>query len=558
MTSKAFAWCIASVLGLSLAGTESWAQVRPGTAQPGQVERQFERPPEPTVQGGTITIPASSQQAPANAEGIRFVLNQVTIDGGTIYKADDLRKVYAASLGKEVTLAQIYGIVDTLTARYRNDGYILSQVIVPAQAVEGGSVRLQVVEGYIADVRVDGGSAALRGRALQYANRIKGSRPLTAGALERNVLLLNDLPGVQAHAVLAPGNTPGAAQLVLQLSQKRVGVSASADSRGSKAQGRQRIFADVDLNNLLGSSLTEVREVTTGSPELSYTALSHDQFSGSQGGKFSVAGSYVYSKPQELSFIPLDLTTKSQTVTLTYSQPLIRSRSRNLYVRASFGGFDSRSTIFGIQDTTDRLRAARLGLTLDAGDGLGGVNIVDLEYSHGIKGIGASENGSEYLSRPTGRVDFQKATIYAARMQSLPKSWSFVLAANGQYAFTDLLAPELFSVGGEQFGRGYDASELLDDHGAALKLDLRYSHSWGSTRPTTLTPYAFGDAGQVWPRTKFPGLDYTQTLVSAGFGVRLTVGRRLSGFAEFAKPLDGVVGQESSRDPRVFAGVSIQ
>ena len=146
------------------------------------------------------------------------------------------------------------------------------------------------------------------------------------------------------------------------------------------------------------------------------------------------------------------------------------------------------------------------------------MNIADIEYSHGLKGLGASDNGDEYLSRPGGRSDFSKATLYAARIQSLPANWSVVVAANGQYAFTDLLAPELFSVGGEQFGRGYDASELLNDHGAALKIDLRYAHTWGGRRPVTLMPYIFGDAGRVWQRTPFAGGESQQTLSSAGGG----------------------------------------
>ncbi len=555
---KGLVICVGTALGISLALADASAQVRPGTAQPGQVERQFERPPEPSAKTGPITIPTTGQQAPPNAEGIRFVLTALTIDGVTVYKPDALRALYATSIGTEVSLAQVYHIVDTLTARYRNDGYILSQVIVPAQAVDGGVVRLQAIEGYIDTVRVEGGTAALRARAAKYGNRIKGSRPLTAGALERGVLLMNDLPGVQARAVLAPGSAPGAAQLVLQLTQARAGMGLSSDTRGSKAQGRQRLFGDIDLNNLIGGAgRTELREVTTATPELSFTALSHDQFLGTHGGKVTLSGSYVYSKPQELAFIPLELTTKSQTFTLGYNYPLVRSRARNLYLRAAVASFDSRSTIFGIEDTTDRLRTARVGLTYDAGDGIGGMNIADVEYSHGLKGLGASDNGDPYLSRAGGRSDFSKATLYAARIQSLPANWSVVVAANAQYAFTDLLAPELFSVGGEQFGRGYDASELLNDHGAALKIDLRYSRTWSGRRPVTLMPYVFSDAGRVWQRTTFEGGPSQQTLSSAGGGIRLNLGGQLSGFVEVAVPLDRIVGQENSRDPRVFAGLSL-
>jgi hemolysin activation/secretion protein len=343
------------------------------------------------------------------------------------------------------------------------------------------------------------------------------------------------------------------------VSQRRFATGFSLDSRGSRAQGRRRVFGDLDLHSLFGgASLTEFRGVTTADRELGYVAVGHDQLVGTAGTKIGFAGSYVYSRPQELAFIPLELTTRSQTFTLSASQPLVRSRTRNLHARAVVSSFDSRTTVFGVKDTADRLRAARVGLTFDASDGLGGINLADLEFSQGIRALGASANGDRYLSRPTGRTDFRKATLYAARLQSLSAGWSAGLVLNAQYAFTDLLSPELFAVGGEQFGRGYDFAELLDDHGVAAKLDIRYGHTWSGRRRATLMPYAFVDFGRVWQRTRVPGLDRTQSATSSGAGFRLSVGPQLSGFVEFAKPLTRIIGQERNRRGRIYAGFSLR
>ncbi len=279
------------LLCTALGPSDASAQVRPGSARPGQVERQVERPPVPTAQSGPIAIPETTQTPPANAADIRFQLTQMTVDGVSVYPADAVRRTYADALQREVTLADIYKIVDSLTARYRNDGYILSQVVVPAQSVEHGVIRLQAIEGYIADVRVEGGDADLRARVGRYGQKIRAIRPLTAAALERYVLLLNDLPGVRVRAVLAPASTPGASELVLQVSQHAVQAGFSADSRGSTAQGRQRLFGDIDGHSLLGgASLTELRTVTTGDPELVYVGLAHDQWLGAEGDKVSVSG----------------------------------------------------------------------------------------------------------------------------------------------------------------------------------------------------------------------------------------------------------------------------
>ncbi|MGA4816816.1 POTRA domain-containing protein [Pseudomonas aeruginosa] len=47
-------------------------------------------------------------------------------------------------------------LANRLTAKYRQDGYLLTQVVVPEQSIEGGKVRLQVIEGYLEHVQIKG------------------------------------------------------------------------------------------------------------------------------------------------------------------------------------------------------------------------------------------------------------------------------------------------------------------------------------------------------------------------------------------------------------------
>ena len=133
--------------------------------------------------------------------------------------------------------------------------------------------------------------------------------------------------------------------------------------------------------------------------------------------------------------------------------------------------------MFDVEDTKDNIRAVRIGATYDKADHWMGTNLLDIEVSQGISGLGSSKNGDPMLSRPSGKVDFTKAAIYAARLQTITSHISLLVAGNAQYAFTDLLSSELFSFGGEQFGRGYDPSELVGDTGAAGKAELRYTGS---------------------------------------------------------------------------------
>jgi hemolysin activation/secretion protein len=542
-----------------LGSTNARGQARPPGTQPGQIEKQFERPPQPSAKPGAITIPKGGQQPPENAEGVKFVLKQLTVEGATVYRPDALRAAYAPLIDREVTLADVYRVAERLTAMYRNDGYILSQVFVPAQVVEAGAIRLQAVQGYIATVTVQGGSAALRNRIRKYGDKIRASRPLTMAALERYVLLVNDLPGVAAHAILSTSNTAGASDLILQVSQRRLSSTLNSDNRGSEAQGPARLAADLDAHALMGTgSRTELRAVTTFSPELAYVALAHDQFVGAEGAKIGLAASYVYSKPQELAIVPLHLTTTSVMFTASISQAIVRRRSHNLYVRGMLSSFDSTTKVFGVDDTIDHVRSASLGLTFDEADRAGGVSVVDVAFTQGLPWLGASKSGGRLLSRPTGRADFRKVTLYAQRLQNLPGQWSILAGVDGQYAFSDLLASEMFSIGGELFGRGYDPSALLNDEGAAAKLELRYQHIWGARRLVLLMPYVFGERGTVWQRTSLPGVPRSAQAASVGGGLRVGVGNQFSGFVEIDRPLDPIPGVSSSRDTRLYVGVSVR
>jgi len=82
--------------------------------QAGQIERQFQRPPEP----GALQLPEMSQKPPANASDIRFKLTQLVVEGVTVYPESALRPYDEGMLDKDASLADVYAIAGALTARY--------------------------------------------------------------------------------------------------------------------------------------------------------------------------------------------------------------------------------------------------------------------------------------------------------------------------------------------------------------------------------------------------------------------------------------------------------
>lgn len=94
------------------------------------------------------------QVAPQGSEQIRFELREIRIEGNTRYDKAVLESYYQHMLGKQVSLAELVDLANRLTAKYRQDGYLLTQVVVPEQSIEGGKVRLQVIEGYLEHVQI--------------------------------------------------------------------------------------------------------------------------------------------------------------------------------------------------------------------------------------------------------------------------------------------------------------------------------------------------------------------------------------------------------------------
>ena len=424
----------------------------------------------------------------------------------TVYSAAEIRSSYADLLGTEITLARVYELAAALTRKYRNDGYVLSQVVVPQQAIRAGAVRLQAIEGYVASVRIQGEVLGPRADLDAYTERIRASRPLHAADLERNLLLINELAGLTARATLSPAAEPGASDLTIDVSQRRARGAIGLSNRGSKSLGPWRVDASGEAYALFGAfDRTSVRVIQTvfDTNELTFLTGAYERPLGSDGLKAIVTGSYVDSKPGPPQNLNLPTNSVSATATLLY--PIRRARVGNLSVRGTFSYFNGQTDFEDVELSEDRIRAVRAGLAWDAIDAWRGVNLADVEVSQGLKGLGASPFGSPLASRAGGRPDFTKVTLYAARLQSLAPRWSVLAAVNSQYAFNELLAPEEFAYGGEQFGRAYDFAELLGDSGIGFKIDLRYTDrtTWPMARE--VMPYAFYGIGVVWQRNPQPG-----------------------------------------------------
>ena len=530
--------CVLSASAVVPAGPVPAQDIIPPSTESGQMERFLQTPTAPRATREGPVFEGDLRVSPDEAGELRLVLSGVAVEGSTVYADEDLAHLYEGLLGQEIALAEVLEIADAITAKYRNDGYVLSRAVLPPQTITDGIVRIRIIEGYIDEVRIEGEVRGQQSLLDAYAAKIMNSRPLSIRDLERYLLFFDDLPGITSEAVVSPAqDTPGAADLVILVEDDAADGFVRIDNRGTKFNGPVRLWLGTGLNSLAGGhERTTARFVTAGrnDKELTYLEVGQERQIDTEGRKLYLQLTHTNSEPNH-TLRALEVESKSQSFRLGATDPLIRSRARNVSLHADFVVRNSETTIFGHPLSRDRIRFISLGALYDSADRFGGVNQLGLDLDQGISILGASKEGSTDLSREKGRADFTKFRLTASRLQRLGGRWSLLASFTSQFALSKLLASEEFGLGGEHCGRAYAPSEVTGDQGACLLAEVRYGHNLGARALAGYQVYGFYDVGGVW--RKDPGaLEKRADLSSAGFGVRFNFTEWLSGSFEAAWP----------------------
>ena len=539
------------------------AQAVPAGAEPSRAGGQIAPQQAPGLSDfkGSIKAGGSGAQPPAGAEKVKLTLRKIILEDATVYSEAALEAVYGAQLNTEITLAEVYDIAARLTAKYRNDGYILTQVVIPPQTIDGGTVRLRVVEGFVDKVAVEGGAGVDTAFLQGFARKIAASKPLNAKKLERYILLVNDLPGLTARAVLAPSpDVVGASDVTILVERKPYDAFFQIDNRGSRYLGPLQLNAGLRLNNMLGFyEGISLQFVTApdGWPnrELDFGAISWSQPVGSEGTRVSVGYSVTSTEPGH-TLSPFDIEGLARAANIEVMHPFIRSRQQNLYATLRFNYLDTeRNDNLGLGKTEDRLRVLRLAGTYQFADGLLGLNTVNAELSRGLDILNMKDKNSLNPTRARGEPEFFKATAEISRVQRVTNMVEVFGSVQGQKSAHKLLASEEFGIGGISYGSAYNNSEITGEDGLAGRLELRLNNPVKA--PVNFSQvYGFYDIGKVWDNDNTVVKDRQRSIASAGIGLRVNVNENVAGTLEAALPLTRRVETENDKDMRVFGSLT--
>ena len=183
------------------------------------------------------------EEAPAGQapEGPLLHVARLRITGATVFTEAELHALVADGEGRELSLNGLRALADRVTQHYRNHGYLLARAYLPAQDVTNGEVKIAVLEGRLGEVSLDN-PAGVAGAGLAPLAQLHPGEVAHRRALERNLLLLSDLPGVAVKSTLKPGATPGASDLLVEVAPgRRVTGSVDFDTFGDRFSGQYRV-----------------------------------------------------------------------------------------------------------------------------------------------------------------------------------------------------------------------------------------------------------------------------------------------------------------------------
>ncbi len=303
-----------------------------------------------------------------------FTLNDVVVEGSTVYGQGDFDQVIAEFKGKDVSFSDLSRIANNMTRQYREDGYIFSRVILPPQKIQNGVVRVQAVEGRVENVEVTGDYKDRGGLIRSMANKIHSDGPTNTRDIERYLLLIDDLPGITARSFVKPSQTQGAGDLVIVVEQDPFEASVTLDNRGTRFVGPWRAEGVAAFNSLFGiHDRTTLRGIVASqSEELQYGEIIHEEQLFTEG--LRVKGRYaITSTKPGGSISSLGIEGDSELFDVEALYPVIRSRELNLGLNGGFNANNTTTELSGIEVGRDRIRSARLNSTLDFTDSLRGI-----------------------------------------------------------------------------------------------------------------------------------------------------------------------------------------
>jgi hemolysin activation/secretion protein len=455
---------------------------RPDAGSLQEPQRQIPLLPRPGAP--QIGLPDPKPAPPAQSTA-RIVPGAFRFTGNTVFDGETLAALLAEQVNQPTTLARLTEAAGLVSRYYRSRGYLLTEAYLPEQAFQasGGTVTIAVIEARIGKVLVqlegDHGSSSFA-RRVANANLQPGML-ITEYLLDKPVLLLRDLAGVDASATVQPGDALGQADVVVSIRAegRQVNGSVGFDNSGARAAGSVHATGHLNISNLLGrGDIFSVRTQLSDASRSSLYRLAYAVPVSADGTQLTLSAARTdYALGRQ--FAALGATGKADILGASLTRPLIRSRENNLYGLFSlehkkFSDLITRPA----NESERRIATARFGLLgnfVDEAAGAGGSSSYAATVTRGRVRLDAASRGFDQGAGGLQTAgSFSKINLEFQRTQFFANPSSLHINFQAQLASKNLASAEKMSLGGPIGVRAYPVGEGIGDGGLLVNLEYRY------------------------------------------------------------------------------------
>jgi hemolysin activation/secretion protein len=444
--------------------------------------------------------------------------------------------------GKSLNLAELTAVADRITDYYHGHHYPLARAILPTQTIKDGVVVIQVLEARYGKVTLHNQSRVTSSLLQSTLSPLKAGEVIEQTEMDHVLLLTSDVPKIEVHALLKPGEAVGTSDLdVTTAPGPRWSGIASVDDYGNKYTGRTRGGATVSLVDPFDhGDYLSLAGLSSGQ-DLNYGRLSYESTMNGLGTRLGGAYSGLHYELGD-GLQSLEGHGTAEVGSLWAKHPLVRSQNADLYLQIQYDRLTLHDDLDASAISTDRhLDNGSASLTGDARDTLlaGAVSTANLTITYGRVGFdnGASEMEDAATAKTQGA--FSKWNLNLARQQQFTAADGVYLSIAAQWTHDNLDSSQKMIAGGPYTVRGYDLGVLSGDTGEIGTVEFQHTLgvAWGGNWQAA----AFFDSEHIIVN-KNPWVAGTNaaTLNGAGLGLNWSGPQQWSAKLQVAERVGGV------------------
>jgi hemolysin activation/secretion protein len=518
-------------------------------------------------------LPPPPPSKPERFPTVKVFVREVRVTGGTALTAEELAKVAAPYVNRELTSEDLEALRLALTLAYVNKGYVTSGAIIPDQAVTEGIITFRLIEGVLTGIEVEG-NEWFRSGYIQDRLALGAKPPVNIVALQERLQLLQQDERIQRlNAELKPGVNPGESVLKVRMAEASpYKMWLEFNNYQSPTVGAEKGLVTVAHQNLTGHG--DILSARYGK-----SAGVDPQFETRYALPLNAYDTTLilqYRKNDFLvidpSFADLGIKSESEIYGITIRHPVYRTLNQefalaltgeHLANRISVPDFDGELFAVGSRGGESVISALRFSQewvyrTPNQ------VIAVNSRFSAGFDLFGAVVNNDRVITVVGGNVVERRIPDgqffvwmgqfqYARRLE--PWGIQLIGRVDCQLANDRLFPLEQMAVGGRYTVRGYRENTFVRDDGLVASLEFRIPAVRSAAGQDIIQIAPFVDFGRSWIRkpNRVDGeTAHGDTLTSAGLGLiwNIAGGSRFESY--WGKRLNRVPVPERGKDIQDF------